>query len=450
MHAQLVKITQTDLSDPKQVVDVLSEINDHHHYEAEVYDRYNRILYTTYGTQVIKRNSANAVGNDVMLHSSLITETQTILPDGSVYERGYNKNGDKFLVCTKQAENGIFISVRVQLALINIVAKMTAVFILIPTIIAFPLSLIWVLFFSKKFSDKITGMCTAAQNISRLDFSDRLTVEGKDEIGQLAEAINEMSDSLEKTLSYLNDANRKLTAANTSLQDKMQLERRQSETRLIFTANVSHELKTPLAIISGYAEGLKLNINSSSRDEYCNVIIDECSKMNALVAQLLTLSRYLSGEAGLNPVQFSLREASAAALERIFHSDDITIKNLIPTNLFVLADRSRIDEVFKAYLENAHFHTPTGGTVTLSAVVRGDTVRFSVKNTGKPISEEHLEHIWDSFFRGDTAHGRGENRFGLGLSIVKAIASSHKTDCGVENLPDGVKFWFECAKAPEL
>lgn len=449
MHAQLIKITQTDLSDPEQVVAVLSEINDHHHYEAEVYDRYNRILYTTYGTQIIKQSGNTSGGSTVTLHTSLITEKQTTLPDGSVYEKGYNKNGDKFLVCTKQAENGLFISIRVQLALINIIAEMTAVFILIPTIIVFPLSLIWVLFFSKKFSDKISSMCSAAQNISHLDFSDRLPVERKDEIGQLAEAINGMSDSLEKTLSYLNDANRKLTSSNTALRDKMQLERQQSETRLIFAANVSHELKTPLAIISGYAEGLKLNINSGSRDEYCNVIIDECSKMNALVAELLTLSRYLSGEAAINPVPFSLREASAAAAERIFLNDSITVSNLIPANLFVLADRSRIDEVFKAYLENAHFHTPPGGTVTLSAESNRELVRFSVKNTGSSISEELLPHIWDSFFRGDAAHSRSENRFGLGLSIVRAIANSHKASCGVKNLPDGVEFWFECAKAPE-
>ena len=221
---------------------------------------------------------------------------------------------------------------------------------------------------------------------------------------------------------------------------------KREQLRREFTSNVSHELKTPISIISGYAEGLKLNVSPESKEEYCNTIIDESQRMNRLVLSILELSRYESGQIPLNKESFDISSFCAESLDRIFAGRDIETENKIPEGTQITADPLQTEQVLKAYLENAAAHTPDGGKVWTESAVSGDTVRISVFNTGSHVDEEVMPQIWQSFFRGDKSHKRDSARFGLGLSIVSAIMKLHGHKCGVYNTDCGVCFWFEADK----
>lgn len=277
------------------------------------------------------------------------------------------------------------------------------------------------------------------RDMANLKFDRQLKTDRTDEIGQLATSVNEMSASLSTTLDDLNRTNAKL-------RDEIELERELDKMRKTFVANVSHELKTPIAIISGYAEGLKLNVNAKHRDEYCDTIIDESNRMNSLVLSILELSKYESGQVPANKTAFDICSMADMLLGRIFEGTDIDAQNKIPTKTVVFGDRMQIEQVIKAYLENAKSHVNTRGSVTVYSEELDGKIRVCVHNTGSHIEKEKMPYIWQSFYRGDDSHKRDNSRFGLGLSIVNAVMNIHNNRCGVYNTDDGVTFWFEIDK----
>jgi len=237
-----------------------------------------------------------------------------------------------------------------------------------------------------------------------------------------------------------------LKATNEKLKSDIELERQLDVMRRGFVANVSHELKTPISIISGYAEGLKLNINAESKEAYCNTIIEESQRMNRLVLGILELSRYESGQIPINKRRFDISVMASDMLERIFKGKNITAICGIPENTFVFADEMQIEQVLKSLLENAAAHTDDNGRVQVFMEELDGKIKITVSNTGSHISDELMPQIWQSFFRGDKSHKRESSRFGLGLSIVAAIMKHHGNRCGVCNTEDGVNFWFEVEK----
>ncbi|MFQ8953086.1 MAG: histidine kinase dimerization/phospho-acceptor domain-containing protein [Oscillospiraceae bacterium] len=251
------------------------------------------------------------------------------------------------------------------------------------------LSIIWVLIFARQFSRPIAEMNDITEDMARLNFDRKLKVERCDEIGQLARSVNALSESLNTALT-------ELTETNAKLRDDIEEERRLDAMRRGFVANVSHELKTPIAIISGYAEGLKLNINEESKEEYCNTIIDESRRMNRLVLSILELSRYESGQMPLNRSDFDVSQMTDDMLRRIFANKNINAENRLTKGLLINADPMQTEQVLKSYLENAASHTPDGGSVTVSASESDGNVRISVTNTGSHIPEG-LCRRWQSF-----------------------------------------------------
>ncbi len=436
---QIKRLSDINLNDNYEVSEKLSELSDRYSFDTEIYTENGLVLYTTRGNQMM---DYLIMGRDdfIMSHEELIPSKRQIFADGTVFERAYRlSDKESYMLCRREISTGIFAEIRVKMELITSSAKIAGEFISIVAVICFLLSVGWVFFYARRFSKPLTLMSETTHRMAELNFDRRLEVSGQDEIATLAESINTMSDSLDSALS-------KLKAANEKLRDEIESERRLDVMRKAFVANVSHELKTPLAIIKGYAEGLKLNVNSSSRDEYCQTIIDEADRMNGMVLSILELSRYESGQIPLNKETFDISVLSGEMLERIFKNSDIKTENLIDQNTLIFADKNQIGEVLKAYLENARSHTDEGGRVTLTAEEKGDKIRVSVFNTGSQIDTEIMPQIWQSFYRGDTSHKRDKGRFGLGLSIVSAIMKMHGTDCGVYNTKDGVCFWFEADK----
>lgn len=299
--------------------------------------------------------------------------------------------------------------------------------------------LIW--YFSKKLTDPILELAALSERMANLDFEAKYTSGGKNEIGNLGDNFNKMSEKLESTISELKSANNKLLK---DIEQKEKLEQMRND----FLGNVSHELKTPIALIQGYAEGLKegVNADAQSREFYCDVIMDEASKMNQMVRNLLTLNQL---EFGNEEVEFERFDLTAVirgilqSMEILAQQDEIQVIFRQEEPVYVWADEFKVEQVVRNYVSNAFHHAGLEKVIEVRMKKQDEKARVTVFNTGAPIPEEDIEHIWDKFYKVDKAHTREYGGNGIGLSIVKAIMESFHRKYGVNNYDNGVEFWFE-------
>ena len=294
---------------------------------------------------------------------------------------------------------------------------------------------------SKKISQPILELAGIAKQISNLNFDIKYKVKSKDEIGVLGESINTLSDQLERTISELKQANNELMS---DIQKKAEVDSMRKE----FLSNVSHELKTPLALIQGYAEGLKENINedAESRDFYCEVIIDEADKMNNMVKKLLSLNELEFGNNQVNFERFDIVELLRIVLESaeiLFKQKEVILHFDQSEPIYVWADEFLVEQVVTNYISNALNHVTGAKIIEIKLIKHNDVVRIAVFNTGEIIPDDEIDKIWDKFYKIDKARTREYGGSGIGLSIVKAIMNSLNQECGVFNRQVGVEFWFE-------
>ncbi len=303
------------------------------------------------------------------------------------------------------------------------------------------LSSLIILIVTKKITDPIKELTDISQRMIDLDFEAKYQGNSKTEIALLGQNINELSQSLEKTISELKSANNELLR---DIQRKNEID----EMRTEFLSNVSHELKTPIALIQGYAEGLAEDINDDqeSRNYYCEVIVDEAAKMNTVVKKLLTLNELEFGNTPVSLERFDI----ILLIDNYLQSVDILVRQREikviwePSQpVFIWADEYKIEEVLNNYFTNALNHVTDGDMIEVRAVTQDDKVRISVFNEGENIPEENLPFIWDKFYKVDKARTREYGGSGVGLSIVKAIMDSINQNYGAVNHDNGVEFWFE-------
>ena len=296
-------------------------------------------------------------------------------------------------------------------------------------------------YFSKRITEPIMELATLSQKMADLDFDAKYTSGGSNEIGVLGENFNRMSERLEQTISNLKEANYKL---QKDIEQKEKRENMRSE----FLGNVSHELKTPIALIQGYAEGLKEGVNDDpeSREFYCEVIMDEAGKMNRMVKNLLALNQLEFGE---DDVQFE-RFDITSLISGVLQSLDILIEQKEAQVIFrhknpiyVWADEFKVEQVVRNYVNNALNHVDGEKVIEIKITQENDVAKITVFNTGTPIPEEDLPHIWEKFYKVDKARTREYGGNGIGLSIVKAIMDSFGKGYGAINHTNGVEFWFE-------
>lgn len=257
-----------------------------------------------------------------------------------------------------------------------------------------------------------------------------------------------MADTLEVTIS-------ELKTANNELQKDIERKNEVDEMRKEFLSNVSHELKTPIALIQGYAEGLKEGINDDdeeSRNFYCDVIIDESGKMNNMVKKLLTLNQLEFGNEVITMERFDivmLIHNYIQSAEILIRQNDATVRFEQDTPVYVWGDEFKTEEVFMNYFSNALNHLDGERIVDIKLTQESKTVRVSVFNTGIPVPEDSLPHLWEKFYKVDKARTREYGGSGVGLSIVKAIQESMNQKYGVVNYENGVEFWFELEKVTD-
>lgn len=340
-------------------------------------------------------------------------------------------------------ENNYHILLRVSIESIRASARISNEFVFYMIALAAVLSILLTEWISNRVTRPITELTELSERMANLDFNVRYTSGGKNEIGRLGEHFNQMSETLERTISELKTANNELQA-NLDAKIKAEDERRE------FLSNVSHELKTPLALIQGYAEGLQdcVNDDPESRDYYAGVIIDEAGKMNLLVRKLMALNQLESGYDKVEMARFDLAELlrnKAASTKILADQKGAVIETRCPDEVHVWGDEFKVEEVLTNYLSNAINHVE--GALKIQVRVEKDLerhkVRTTVRNTGKPIPEEDIDHVWDKFFKVDKARTRAYGGSGVGLAIVKAIMESFHQQYGVRNVEDGVEFWFE-------
>nr|WP_317283484.1 HAMP domain-containing sensor histidine kinase [uncultured Sellimonas sp.] len=355
-----------------------------------------------------------------------------------------NKNGAEYLEMWAKFPNSEYLLMRSPLESIRTNIEISNQFILYVGILVLFVGIILVWFFSRRISEPLLELACLSKKMAKLDFNVKYTRGGADEIGILGESFNTMSDELEHTISELKTANYEL---QKDIKKKEQIETMRTE----FIGNVSHELKTPIALIQGYAEGLKDGITDDpeSMDFYCDVIIDEANKMNRMVKNLLTLNQL---ELGKDDTQFeriditSLIKGVVQSLDIIAKQKEADIRMNTDQPVYVWADEFKTEQVVRNYVSNALNHMDEQKLVDIRLEEHDGKIRISVFNTGKPIPEEDLEHIWEKFYKVDKARTREYGGNGIGLSIVKAIMESFHQNYGVKNYENGVKFWFELDK----
>ena len=357
------------------------------------------------------------------------------------------KNGLTYILLAATLDNGYLLYIRIPINSIQESVKISNNFLYLMAGFAILIAAVIVSYLTRKFTDPILELNSIAKKMSNLDFSHKYrTTDTDDEINNLGKSINLMSDKLEKTIKQLRETNIEL---EKDIEEKSKLD----EMRKSFISDVSHELKTPIALIQGYSEGLLENVNSDeeSRKFYAEVILDETNKMDRLVKQLLELMKLEYGRREFNDTEFNIVEVEKEVIRKskvMIDEQNVEIEFNTPDEIKVIADDFYIEQVVSNYMTNAIKHVEEVNGKKLIKIenivdIEKNKVRVKVFNTGKQIPEEHLNRIWNRFYKIDASRNRNDGGTGIGLAFVKAIMNNYKNDYGVVNKEDGVEFYFE-------
>lgn len=298
--------------------------------------------------------------------------------------------------------------------------------------------------FSNMISKPLVSLNNTASKMAELDFSSKCSIKSEDEIGSMSNTLNFLSERLNTALTDLKAANKKLIE---DIEKEKQMEKMRKE----FVAGVSHELKTPIALISGYAEGIKDNIaDDKKREYYANIIMDESSRMAALVSDMLDLSQLESGSFKLEIDRFYINDLINSIAGKYHANTLLSGKKLnisMPAeDAEVTGDRFRIEQVITNLLNNAIKYTPEGGIIEVRLKDSKASLLVEIENPGEHIPEGEITNIWEKFYKVEKSRNRSLGGTGIGLAIVKDILNLHKSQYGAENTEYGVKFYFTLEK----
>lgn len=455
---------QNDISDLSEFVDMelaMEQLSQSNNISMLLYRIQNKRTFnqqTVYDMQVLFSSTGNSntnnhdVENFAIYRDYIQSENRTdILTENERYvlQQVYvNRMNSEYLYLLGNMDNGDHIMLRASIQSIEESAQISNQFFVYVTVCVCAISFIAMLSISQRFTGEILNLAKIARKMSHLDFQEKYEVRTEDEIGILGESINTLSKTLEITLGELKSANVQL---KRELEQKMQID----EMRKEFLSNVSHELKTPIALIQGYAEGLQENINDDeeSRQFYCEVIMDEAAKMNELVKKLLDLNQIEFGTETLTMEHFDIVSTIDNILsnaEILFRQKEVTLRFNAESPIYVWGDVYLVEETFTNYMSNALNHVDGERIIEVNIQKNGNTARISVFNTGECIPEEDIEQIWVKFYKVDKARTREYGGSGVGLSIVKATMERLGQQYGVLNRENGVEFWFTLDASNEI
>ncbi len=406
---------------------LLGDFEKKHGVSIDLYDNVDNFLYEGNGSFVSgdRLNIISRKQNDDGSYFNIVSA------EGSTTQ---------YIVYGKDFENGYHIEITAQKDPIQENAKLATSVTTAITVTALLIALVYIFIYSKRFTKPLIEMSQVTNRIANLDFTDKCTVRRNDEIGVLAQNINTVSHSLDNALTELREKNAQLV-------EDIEKERKIDRMRSDFISAASHELKTPIAIIRGYAEGLKMSVDSENAGaaEYCDIIMHEADRMNNLVISMLEQSLYTSGGKKPDLQEFEIDEFVESFLKSahpIFEDNGITARYINCEGAVCIADKEQMTTVLSNLVSNACSHAKGEKLIEITVDKLENKYKINVFNTGSFIDDKDKDVLFTSFYRADKAHSRAEGRFGLGLSIVKSIIDNHGCECGFENKENGVAFWF--------
>ena len=432
--------------DPAQYVNIETELE-----KMSVKNNFDILIKDNNGINVYTTNKGftSVIGtiNDIIKEFNNGKEIETN-DKFSIRKQNDSKNQMSYIMLSGRLDNGYYLYIRIPISSIQDSVKISNNFLLLMAGITILIASIMVSIVSRKFTEPILELNNIAKRMSNLDFSKKYEVKNtKDEIDELGKSINIMSEKLEKTIKQLRSSNVEL---ERDIEEKSKID----EMRKSFISDVSHELKTPIALIQGYSEGLLENVNTDeeSRKFYAEVILDESNKMDKLVKQLLELMKLEYGKREFNDKEFDIVEVENEVIRKskvmIEEKEaEVIFENQNSINVF--ADDFYIEQVLTNYLTNAiknvMINEDNKKIIKIkNEILQGkNKVRISVFNTGKNIREEDLNRIWNRFYKVDESRNRDDGGTGIGLSFVKAVMSKYGNNYGVINKDDGVEFYFD-------
>lgn len=410
--------------------------------EMIVIDADSKTVKTT-ARDIQAKNLMNQLLDHVILgvqkYDQVIEQEDTYVIQHSVDMR----TNTKFLEMWGTLDNGYWYMLRSPLEGIRDSAQIANRFLAYVGIFALFAGCLITMVVTRRVTRPILQLASISERMKNLDFEVKYAGSEQNEIGVLGHHINELSDTLQETIS-------ELKTANNELQNDIAKKEKIDSMRQEFLSNVSHELKTPIALILGYAEGLKMGINDDpeNREFYCDVIMDEANKMNIMVKKLLTLNQLEFGNDNVVMERFDIIELIRnyiSASEILIKQNEVQVVFYDSEPVYVWGDEFKVEEVFMNYFSNALNHADFNKQIIISVdkIFEENKVRVKVFNTGHQIPEESMTHLWEKFYKVDKARTREYGGSGVGLSIVKAIMESLNQSYGVINKETGVEFWFE-------
>lgn len=340
-------------------------------------------------------------------------------------------------------DNGYYYMIRTPIDSIKDTASLSTIFLIYILIFLLPVSIVILLIISDRITSPLTKLTIASRKISNLDFSEKCIPSGSSEVVELSKNFNKMSSQLEQTIG-------ELKTANTQLKEELGKKEKIEEMRKELMSSISHELKTPIAIISGYSESLKESIEDPEDIAfYADTIYDETQKLSKMVKQILDLNKleYATDKIKIKNINLNnIINEIIQPMQKVISDKNILFKNNIGNNITVWTDKVMFTHILQNYITNAIDHTPKDGTIEINISLIDNKYKISIFNSGSHIEEQYINRIWDKFFKIDKSRNREFGGTGLGLAIVKSYAKTLNQEYGVENKKNGVEFYITAEK----
>lgn len=397
----------------------------------------NKDYYSTIGEMVI------SILREEKNQSNILQKTEKY----TISKFSDSKTNINYIMLIANLDNSYNLYIRMPVTSIEESVKISNEFLYIIAIFVIIIGGTVLSIVSQRFSEPIVELNQIAKKMSNLDFSQKYKPSDEnDEIDMLGNSINTLSNKLEGTI-------KQLRSTNTELERDIEEKSKIDEMRKSFISDVSHELKTPIALIQGYSEGLieDVNTDEESRKFYAEVILDEATKMDGLVKRLLELMKLEYGKMDFNNKEFNIVELENEIIRKsevIIEKENIKLENDTEGEILVYSDDFYIDQVLTNYITNAiRYATEINGEkivrIENEILQEQNKVRIKVFNTFEQFTEEDMARIWNRFYKGDESRNRDKGGSGIGLALVKAIMNNYGNKYGVRNVAGGVEFYFD-------
>lgn len=409
------------------------------------------ILYATNKNYLSEYGTINEIRYDV--EYSIFNKSDIMYSkDGISIRKIKNKvNGITYVLMDSNLNNGNKLYIRLPITPIQDSVSISNSSIYTIGLATIILGGIAIVFITERFTKPIEELNDIANEMSNLNFKRKYRIhDTQDEIDELGKSINTLSDKLEDTI-------HQLKLSNAELEKDIENKSKIDEMRKQFISDVSHELKTPIALIQGYAEGLVDGVITDEENKkfYQEVILDEANKMDKLVKRLLELMKLEYEDRKFNDNKFDIVELINEVIKNskvVLEEKNIEIDFKEKEPIYIFADDFYIEQVITNYFTNAiknvlEIDGRKKIKISIKPAKDDSKIKISVFNTGNKIDEENLNRIWTRFYKVDESRDRSKGGTGIGLALVKAIMTKYNSAYGVANKKDGVEFFFEISKA---